>query len=348
MGAANIRQRSCHSFNDMKTPFLKGVSFGFMARNGYYRSVAAQQAVEAIYASGADAVALIVTIVQESYHSTRMVADFHHTPGDLELAGMVEAFHQRGIRVMLKPMIECLDSVWRGHIKFPPAQQMIEGVQTDNWSDWFGHYADCMGHYARLAQDTGVDLFCIGCELLGCEPQEAYWPDVIARVRAEYTGPVTYNADQFRPGRPFVRNWFRLLDLLGVSFYTGVPGAQPSADLIAEALRPSADALEAVSREIALPLFFAECGCRSVEDGTREPWRYDLVGAYDGAAQANYLQGVLQAFSDCPWWRGLMWWKWDEQQIRPQYNHPTGETGFTIAGKPAADVFRRWTPPSHP
>ena len=282
----------------MKTPFLKGVSYGFMAPAGTYRSEAAQREVEAIHAIGANAVALIVTVVQERYSSTRMVADFRHTPGDLEIAGIIDAFHRRGIRVMLKPMIECLDSVWRGHIRFPPTQQMVQGVQT---------------------------------------------AEVIARVRSEYTGPVTYNADQFRPGQPFVRNWFRLLDLLGVSFYSGVPDVDPDAEKIAEGLHPVADALEAVSQDIGLPLFFAECGARSVAGGTREPWRYDVEGAYDGAAQANYLEGVLKAFSARAWWRGLLWWKWDEQQRRPHYNQPGGDTGFTIAGKPAAAVFRRWT-----
>lgn len=341
--ATDIRSRNFDVSREMKTPFLKGVSYGFMAPAGTYRSEAAQREVEAIHAIGADAVALIVTVVQERYSSTRMVADFRHTPGDLEIAGIIDAFHRRGIRVMLKPMIECLDSVWRGHIRFPPTQQMVQGVQTDYWGQWFSHYADCMAHYARLAQDSGAELFCVGCELLGCEPQEAYWPEVIARVRSEYTGPVTYNADQFRPGQPFVRNWFRLLDLLGVSFYSGVPDVDPDAEKIAEGLHPVADALEAVSQDIGLPLFFAECGARSVAGGTREPWRYDVEGAYDGAAQANYLEGVLKAFSARAWWRGLLWWKWDEQQIRPQYNHPTGETGFTIAGKPAAAVFRRWT-----
>ena len=35
--------------------------------------------------------------------------------------------------------------------------------------------------------------------------------------------------------------------------------------------------------------------------------------------------------------------KWDEQNHRPQFkDDPAGDKGFTIHGKPAADVFRRW------
>lgn len=139
-----------------------------------------------------------------------------------------------------------------------------------------------------------------------------------------------------------MRKWFSLLDLLGVSFYTGTPRPNPTPDEIAADLRPNVDALAEVARETGIPLFFAECGARSVEKGTEQPWMYSNSGAYDGMAQANYLEGVVKAFTPRPWWHGLMWWKWDEQQKRPHYAQPGGDTGFTIHGKPAAEVMRRW------
>ena len=88
----------------------------------------------------------------------------------------------------------------------------------------------------------------------------------------------------------------------------------------------SVDAFEIVIRETDIPSFFAGCCSRS----------------YDGESQANYLTGVVRAFSSRPWWKGLMWWKWDEQQKRPHYTQPHGDTGFTIHDKPAAQVMRRW------
>ncbi len=328
------------SANDLSA---KGISFGFMARKGYYRSEAGQQEIQAICDLGVNYVALIATVMQDSYQSTKMYHDFAFSPSDAELADAIRTFHAHGIKVMLKPMIECHDSVWRGSINFPPKQMMIQGIETDYWAAWFRNYSDCVAHYAQLAEDNDVELFCIGCELLGCEPQEAHWPVVIERVRSIYHGPITYNADQYFPGRLFVREWYKLLDVLGVSFYTGTPRRNPTPDEIAADLRKSVEILEHdVVKALGRPLLFAECGARSVENGTETPWRYDNDGSYDGMAQANYLEGVVKAFEGKPWWKGLMWWKWDEQQERPHYNHASGDTGFTIKGKPAAETMRRW------
>ncbi len=330
------------TYGEKDKVFLKGVSFGFMARSGYYRSAAGRNEIDAICDLGVNYVALITTVVQEHYYSTRMFSDYRLSPSDIELAETIEAFHRRGVHVMLKPMIECLDSCWRGNIRFPEKQMMIQGVEVDYWSRWFGNYAGCMEHFARLASDTGTEMFCAGCELKGCEPQESHWPAVLDQIRGVYKGMVTYNADQCRPGENFVRKWFSGLDLLGVSFYTGTRRENPGAEGIAEDLRPAAELLGEVSRRVGVPLFFAECGSRSVVNGSREPWRYDNAGAYDGGSQSDYLSGVIRAFSGQPWWRGLLWWKWEEQQRRPHYEQPGGDTGFTIRGKPAEGIMRRW------
>jgi len=321
---------------------IKGVSLGFLAKNGFYRSAAGRQEIDRICASGATWVALVATVMQDSYQSTRMYADYFYTPSSLEVADTIRRFHDHGIKVMLKPMIECHDSVWRGMISFPENQQQIQGITTDYWGKWFKNYTDCMLHYARLAVDTDTEMFCLGCEMLGVEPQEQHWPKLIDTVRQVYSGTLTYNADQYFPNRPFKRDWFSLLDILGVSFYTGTPRLKPTAAQIAEDLQPSVAAFAELCEATKVPLFFAECGARSVENGAVCPWDYRNSGAYDGEIQAEYLRGVIQAFSPQPWWHGLMWWKWDEQQRRPQYEQAGGDAGFTIYGKPAAEVFRQW------
>lgn len=55
------------------------------------------------------------------------------------------------------------------------------------------------------------------------------------------------------------------------------------------------------------------------------------------------MEAVLSAFWKEPWWRGFYWWKWDEQQNRPQYKTDSaGDQGFTIKGKPAAETMKKW------
>ena len=51
----------------------------------------------------------------------------------------------------------------------------------------------------------------------------------------------------------------------------------------------------------------------------------------------------MRLFWNEPWWYGLYWWKWDEQNYREaMHNDPAGDKGFTVLGKPAQEVMRRW------
>ena len=74
-----------------------------------------------------------------------------------------------------------------------------------------------------------------------------------------------------------------------------------------------------------------------------QPFNYQWDTPYDGEEQANYMEAVFRTFTELDGWMGLLWWKWDETQKRPHYlSDPRGDRGFTIQGKPAEDVMRRW------
>jgi len=322
--------------------FFKGVSFGFLAKNGYYSSPTGELEIQKICDAGVNSVALMATVMQDGYSSTRMYSDFHYTPSDCELADTVEKFHRAGIKVMLKPIIECHDSAWRGWINFPDRHQQIQGIITDYWGEWFRNYTECMKHYARFADRQNVEVLCIGCEMQGAEPQEQHWEQMIQELRKIYKGLITYNTSQLPPGCEALYKWYSHLDILGISYYTGSPRINPSAKEIEEDMKPHADTLDKLMKEFPRPVFFAECGARSVAGGAKAPCEYQLNGDYDGTFQANYLSAVTNLFSKYKWWHGLLWWKWDEQQNRPQYKRDGGDTGFTIYGKPALDVLKKW------
>lgn len=319
-----------------------GMSFGFLAKNGYYSSELGLAQIDRMAALNITWVALMTTVMQDRYSSTRMYRDFEYTPSDDELARVIERFHARGIRVMLKPIIECHDSAWRGMINFPENQQQIQGIVTDYWGEWFKSNTRMLLHYGKLAQRYGAEMMSVGCEMLGTQGQSARWSAAIAALREVYGGAVVYNADQPRPGEEY-QEWYQHLDVMGFSFYDAAaakPGA--SVEEMVAHLQPSVKRIRAIHEKIGRPIFFAECGCRSVEGGAVTTWQYQNAGKFDGQEQARYLEAVVRAFSPEPWWRGLFWWKWDEQQKRPQYGvDPAGDTGFTIDGKPAADAMKR-------
>jgi hypothetical protein len=92
------------------------------------------------------------------------------------------------------------------------------------------------------------------------------------------------------------------------------------------------------------PVLFTEIGQRSARGCISLPWDAWAESTYDAQEQADYMEAIFQTFSDKPNWGGLFWWKWDETQKRPHYDpDPRKDRGFTIYGKPACDVLRKWS-----
>lgn len=326
----------------------KGMSFGYLAKRGYYASPAALAEVDRIADLGVTWVALMASVMQDTFASTRLYQDFEFTPDDHELEAIIARFHACGVKVMLKPMVECHDSSWRGRINFPEGDQQIQGRVTPYWDTWFESLRQSVVHYGRLAERSGCEAYCIGCELFGAEGagNSARWERVIAAARLVYRGPVCYDVQPptlLELAEPPA--WLRGLDAVCISYYSPAadrPGA--TVEQMTEKLRPTVDILRRASEKLGgLPVIFGETGCRSVEGGAIIPSDYRNAGRYAPEEQARFLDAMCRLFWDQPWWLGFYWWKWDEQQHRPHYHaDPAGDTGFTLSGKPAAEVLRRW------
>jgi len=116
-----------------------------------------------------------------------------------------------------------------------------------------------------------------------------------------------------------------------------------------EHLCPELERFRRMAELYGKPLAFGECGCTSSSGGAMHPSGWSGEGNYSPFEQANYLDAVLSLFWPEPWWNGLFWWKWDEQNDRKACrSDPAGDKGFTVWGKPAAEVMRRWyTRPDH-
>jgi hypothetical protein len=327
----------------IEVPFQRGMSYGYRAvRGGYERQRVARDAEE-MASWGIDSVALHIHVAQETFASPRVFADFQVTPSDHEITAAIIAFRERGIRVMVKPMVESQDSAWQGSIRFPDdGNEQIAGRRTEYWGRWFDSFTACLTHYAQLADSAGAEIFCVGCELVGTMEQSELWTKAITAVRAEFNGVLTYNTDHSALHNP--RDWFSGLDVLSISYYVSA-AEQPgeSVDEMVSRLAVHADELESQAARLGLPVIFGEIGARSRSGTATLPWDYQTRAPYSGSEQADYLSAIMQTFWARPWWRGLYWWKWEERQNRPLYSEdPAGDTGFTLAGKPGQLVLSDW------
>jgi hypothetical protein len=297
----------------------------------------------------ADYVCLAIMAEMETFNSPVIRWGEKANFPDEILLKAIQIARDNNLKVVLKPMVNCQDAIWRAWIEFTndSGQQDLAG-----WDKWWTEYNTFILHYVRIAQQAGCEMFCLGCEMNSVEPFEQKWRELIREARKQYTGLLTYNVNHGRAQE--VRFW-DALDVIGMSGYyalgkymqaAGIPGAdQPDYQVTIEDLRtawkPVREELRQVSRQWNKPLFFIECGICSAKGVSRTPWQHaspDLI--YDGREQADFYQAVFEMFWDEPWFMGFTWWAW------PQVLYPCQEAekhvGFEIYCKPAEEVLKQW------
>ena len=325
-----------------------GVTLGFRAKNGWFASDEAKREADYIAACGADWVVLVVTVFQEHFYSTVQFRDFEKTPSDSEVEEMISYLHSIGLKVQLRPMLETLDGCGRLGIWFPnddPDGIRIPGETRRFWADWFDGMTKRAVYYARIAEKTGCEMYCLDSELDRTVDKSENWKEVIRQVRQVYSGCLTSCHTTHTGILDFEKilydknHWFYDLDILSLSCYH--KAAYKPLETVENMKKNYISQLERFRQLHEMckkPILFGECGCTSSLGGPIAPssWKNNTV--YNGEEQANYLRAVIETFAGEPWWYGLYWWKWDEQVPRP-----ISDKGFTIKGKPAEDIYREWS-----
>ncbi len=330
-------------------PIQRGVNFGFYARNGYYSTEKARIEVDRMRECNVSHVCVISTVLAETFCSPRQYRDFKMTPADDELREIIDYIHEKGMAVQLRPMLECWDGTQRCHINFPGRDhEIMPGKPITYASRWFEGMIDRTLHYARLARRGGCEIFGIDSEIDHIVSYNDEWKRVVAAARSEYKGHVTSchtHAVNFIKELERKDHWFYDLDSLCSSFYhaasDGTPGTTKAQMM--QKLEPVREMYRTIASMYGKPFYFGEIGCCAVAGATKLPYFWSNGGGYDGHEQARYLDVACEMFWNEPWWSGLYWWKWDEQNHRPQFHDdPAGDKGFTVWAKPAAKTMADW------
>jgi hypothetical protein len=328
-------------------PIHRGMTFGFYARNGYFGLPEARQQVDKMKELNIEWICVVSTVLQETMMSGRQFRDFKMTPADDELRDIIDYIHEKGMKVQLRPMLECWDGTHRYHITLPPDGEIIPGKPITHAKRWFESMIDRTLHYARLATRGGCEAYGLDSELDHIVHFNEQWKQVVVAARSVFSGHLTSShtgAAQFLKQLEQPDHWWFDLDSLGNSFYDPVsdkPGATKEEML--QFLQKSMAHHRKIAELYGKPYYFGESGCCSTAGATRKPYGWDNPGGYDGTEQARFMEAVLETFWNEPWWMGMYWWKWDEQNYRPQFHDdPRGNKGFTIDGKPAAQVMKKW------
>lgn len=269
-----------------------GMTWGWVGVADDWRSPAAAESMTAMAELGVNWVTIAYSVDQPDAHSTSLMLDAERVVSDDDIRAAVARARTLGLKVCLKPVVNCADGTWRAYISFLTPD--VPGEPT--WADWFATYSAWITDAARLAAELDVEMLCVGCEMVMSDGQEELWRALIADVRAVYGGLVTYNCDKYQEDRV---SWWDAVDVISSSGYypTGT-------------WEQHLDRIEAVVRREGKPFCFLEAGCPSRTGSPARPNDWNLQGAPDEDAQAGYLDEMLTAVASRPWVGGLMLWDW--------------------------------------
>lgn len=317
--------------------FMNGFTYGYDATKGNYRTENAMISQDKLVETGINWVCIANDISQETYYSTEILSDYKKSVTDKDLSFAIQRFHEKGVKVCLKPTLNCLDGVWRALIDFPDKTMSGEDIY---WSKWFASYTSFMCHYAEIAQDEGCEMLCIGSELVGTERKEKYWRSLIEQVRQIYDGPLIYSTNHGKEDR--VR-WFDALDYIGSSAYYPVakyPG--DSKENMMEEWSKVGEKLKALSERLHKKVIFMEIGCRSARGCAKFPWDTAHQGfPVDEDEQANFYDSCLSALKGQDWFEGVFWREWSTE-IYTSRKAAQADTSFNIYRKKAEQVLKKW------
>lgn len=343
------------AFRSARQPsgFIKGFSWGWPGVRGQYLGDEPAQSMNKLAETGADWVCINFSTEMETFDNPQFTFSDANVKmvSDAELRRAVQLARDNGLKVILKPVVNVQDGTWRAWIKFNEADGDKDMVK---WNLWWSNFRRFVLHYAALAEETGCEMFCAGCEMESTEDFQLRWRDLITEIRHRYGGPVTYNANH---GREDKIAWFDALDIISLSSYfpvgaddvlaaetAGLENLPPSSCTL-EALKlrwePVRRRLKSISRQFDRPILFIEMGVCNCRGCTAAPWTHqspDMV--YDADEQARYYQAALETFWGEKWFMGFAWWHWSSHLYDRQ--NAAADISFDIYGKPAEDIVRHW------
>ena len=339
---------AAHPNSAALTEFHTGMTFGFGCPAGYFATPEAKAEVDRMYEDGIRWVCLVVNVWSETGDSPRQFADMTLTPGDDELVEIIRYMHGKGIRVQLRPMLECFDGTTRAWIYIREDSTWI-GKRFTKRSDWFRGLRERSVRYARLAERTNCELYCIDSELDRMTDCNAEWKSVIEAIRGVYHGPVTSchtiwvtSPDKIERHINDKSHWFHDLDLLSLSVYMGTGGKDRSVGVegIKAGLRESVFSPERLKRWRAAygkPIVFGEIGCAA--QYAESAGGFDPNADFAPARQRDYLKAAFEVYLETKAVSGFYWWQWlDSNKVMKL---PTvvpmkdPRSGFSLKDKPA-------------
>ena len=330
--------------------------------NGAYENA---DSFPALVTTGANTVALNIEYGIDVNDST-VYSDSSYTDSLTALGNTIKEATADGLSVMVRPLIDFLQP------------SLIGSYSVGDWRSYynptdpaafFASYKTMIVDEAIVAQANGATSLCIGTELdqLTGPAYLSYWTDIIASVRAVFSGTLTYAADWNDDVSPWQGqhgltagtgnlatqvSFWNLLDDVGIDEYAPLStAANPTLDqLVAGWTQVPTDSetksvtgnqslisyYESVATATGKPLLFTELGYENATDAASQP-AGSSTNQPDATLQANLYQAFFNAWSQSndTSLAGVYFWNWDPNASEVG---PGNGVNFSPQGQPAQNV----------
>ncbi|HUO56498.1 MAG TPA: hypothetical protein VMU27_03650 [Candidatus Paceibacterota bacterium] len=305
-----------------------------------FGSAGFDQVVQQMKELGFNYVTLVIPYYQSTIYSSD-VGPGGNTPTDSSLIAAVQYVHAEGMGVVFKLHLDPEDGNWRANIN------------AGDRASWFGNYQAALMKYAGIAQQYGVEEFCIGTELISMSSSwingdnTTQWEHMIESVRGVYSGKLFYDAnwggDSFANEAPQIGFWSKL-DFLGISAYYNLDGDNSVSNLENDWSAINSADIAPLEQQFGKPILFSEVGYRSVLNAHNEPWNSGMGGGYDAQEQVNDYTALFQYWNNYPYLQGVGIW----YAIGNSGAGGSGDTDYLIQNKPAEQTIQQYflTPPN--
>jgi hypothetical protein len=214
-------------------------------------------------------------------------------------AKCIEMAHQKGLKVMLKPHVWVRD-MYTGDLDYG---------SDENWAKFEKDYREYVLDFARVADSTDVEIYCIATEFhtfVAKRPQ--FWKQLIKEVKQIYKGKLTYaeNWDKYQDA-----HFWDEMDFVGIDAYFPLSEKQsPNLDEIKKGWKSHLKDIEKYSRKAQKPILFTEIGYQSTDFTTHKPWESYSKHPDNEKLQVDAYQAFFDMVWQQKWFAGAFVWKW--------------------------------------
>lgn len=302
---------------------IKAVTWGWNSQRGDYQTKSAEESLDLLMDRiNLSHVIIAFGAVQDTAFSTNINFQGKHTPSIEEIRYIIRKIHARGKKVILKPVVNCLDGTWRAHINFFDLDVPCE----PKWSEWFESYNKYILEFARLAQEEGCDIFVIGCEMVQTDRREKEWRNLISLVREVYKGKISYNCDKYQEGNV---KWWDAVDIISSSGYYPLGTWEENLERIRKAI---------ISFE--KDFIFMEVGCPSKEANGLLPNKWDMENIPNMEEQEKFYVEMFEESRKRSFVKGFGLWDWDVKLYKEK--NAKKDCGYNFYGKPAEKIVNEY------